>query len=137
MLENQVEIMPDLGQCLHLLVPLFLCSFFMQESLVLVLENFFSQMLKLNRFTQSFVQSNKFLQKRNLSIHEHLSIGLLKKYGITVARGSVAKTAAEVEKIAQDLKCQDVVVKAQVLAGGRGKGHFDSGMKGGVKLANS
>ena len=29
---------------------------------------------------------------------------------------------------------KDVVVKAQVLAGGRGKGHFDSGLKGGVKI---
>ena len=31
----------------------------------------------------------------------------------------------------------DVVVKAQVLAGGRGKGHFDSGVKGGVKIVYS
>lgn len=30
----------------------------------------------------------------------------------------------------------DVVIKAQVLAGGRGKGHFDSGLQGGVKLAD-
>ena len=29
---------------------------------------------------------------------------------------------------------KDVVVKAQVLAGGRGKGHFDSGLQGGVKI---
>ena len=29
------------------------------------------------------------------------------------------------------------MIKAQVLAGGRGKGHFDSGLKGGVLLANS
>ena len=32
---------------------------------------------------------------------------------------------------------QDVVVKAQVLAGGRGKGNFSSGLKGGVKLCFS
>ena len=32
---------------------------------------------------------------------------------------------------------QDVVVKAQVLAGGRGKGHFTSGLNGGVKLCFS
>ena len=31
----------------------------------------------------------------------------------------------------------DVVVKAQVLAGGRGKGHFDNGWKGGVKMVSS
>ena len=29
---------------------------------------------------------------------------------------------------------KDVVLKAQVLAGGRGKGHFESGLKGGVKI---
>jgi len=32
---------------------------------------------------------------------------------------------------------KDVVVKAQVLAGGRGKGHFTSGLKGGVKVVYS
>lgn len=32
---------------------------------------------------------------------------------------------------------QDVVVKAQVLAGGRGKGFFDNGFKGGVHVCNS
>lgn len=31
----------------------------------------------------------------------------------------------------------EAVIKAQVLAGGRGKGYFDSGLKGGVLLANS
>ena len=61
---------------------------------------------------------------------------LLKAYGITVARGKVAKTSQDALKIAKDLNSQDVVVKAQVLAGGRGKGHFlGSGLKGGVKMA--
>lgn len=36
-----------------------------------------------------------------------------------------------------ETKRQDVVVKAQVLAGGRGKGYFTSGLKGGVKLCFS
>lgn len=64
-------------------------------------------------------------------------MGLLKEYGIKVARGGVATTAQEAGKIARELKSKDVVVKAQVLAGGRGKGHFTSGMKGGVKMAYS
>jgi succinyl-CoA synthetase beta subunit len=64
-------------------------------------------------------------------------MSLLKSYGITVARGSVAKTPQEAKKIAEELGSADVVVKAQVLAGGRGKGYFDSGLKGGVKLASS
>ena len=54
-------------------------------------------------------------------------MGLLKEYGIKVARGGVATTAQEAGKIARELKSKDVVVKAQVLAGGRGKGHFTSG----------
>ena len=74
---------------------------------------------------------------RNLSIHEHSSMNLLKSYGVTVARGGVATTPQEAEQIAKDLGTQDVVIKAQVLAGGRGKGHFDSGLKGGVKMAYS
>ncbi len=74
--------------------------------------------------------------KRNLSIHEHSSMGLLKEYGITTPRGGVATTAQEAQDIASSLGSQDVVVKAQVLAGGRGKGHFaGSGLKGGVKMA--
>jgi succinyl-CoA synthetase beta subunit len=74
--------------------------------------------------------------RRFLSIHEHSSMELLKAYGITVARGNVARTSQEAVKIAKDLKSQDIVVKAQVLAGGRGKGHFlGSGLKGGVKMA--
>ncbi|KAJ3258000.1 hypothetical protein HK103_004134 [Boothiomyces macroporosus] len=64
-------------------------------------------------------------------------MNLLKQYGVTVARGGVAKTAADAETIAKELGTKDVVVKAQVLAGGRGKGHFDSGLQGGVKLAYS
>jgi succinyl-CoA synthetase beta subunit len=66
-------------------------------------------------------------QKRFLSIHEHSSMGLLKSYGITVARGEVATTASQAESIAKKLGSKDVVVKAQVLAGGRGKGYFTSG----------
>lgn len=32
------------------------------------------------------------------------------------------------------LECPEYVVKAQILAGGRGKGHFDTGFKGGVHI---
>jgi succinyl-CoA synthetase beta subunit len=75
----------------------------------------------------SILNSAPHFQKRNLSIHEHSSMGLLKEYGIKVARGAVATSATEAGKIARELGSQDVVVKAQVLAGGRGKGHFTSG----------
>ncbi|KAF9207595.1 Succinate--CoA ligase [ADP-forming] subunit beta, mitochondrial [Haplosporangium sp. Z 27] len=72
-------------------------------------------------------------QKRFLSIHEYLSMGLLEKQGIKTPRGSVAKTGAEAYAAAEKLGTEDMVIKAQVLAGGRGKGTFDSGLKGGVR----
>ena len=76
-------------------------------------------------------------QRRALSIHEHLSMGILGKYGIKTPQGAVARTPEEAEKIARQIGGNDLVIKAQVLAGGRGKGHFESGLKGGVKVVHS
>ncbi|KAJ3242070.1 hypothetical protein HDU81_007824 [Chytriomyces hyalinus] len=76
-------------------------------------------------------------QTRSLSIHEHLSMGLLNQYGIKTPRGAAATTPKEAETIAKSLNTSDLVIKAQVLAGGRGKGHFDSGLKGGVRMIYS
>ncbi|MCJ1439616.1 MAG: Succinate--CoA ligase [ADP-forming] subunit beta, mitochondrial [Stictis urceolatum] len=75
--------------------------------------------------------------KRFLSIHEYLSANLLKTYGIGVPKGEVAKTAAEAEAVAKSIGGEDMVIKAQVLAGGRGKGTFDNGLKGGVRVIYS
>jgi len=74
---------------------------------------------------------------RNLSIHEYLSLNLLKEAGVTIPNGCVASTAKEAHEIACNLGTKDAVIKAQVLAGGRGKGHFESGLQGGVKLCYS
>uniref|UniRef100_A0A0B7AE21 Succinate--CoA ligase [ADP-forming] subunit beta, mitochondrial n=1 Tax=Arion vulgaris TaxID=1028688 RepID=A0A0B7AE21_9EUPU len=80
-------------------------------------------------------------QQRNLSIHEHMSMELLQGAQVAVPRFRVATTADEVYDGAQEIAKltgkPDVVVKAQVLAGGRGKGTWDSGLKGGVKLVFS
>ncbi|XP_066915398.1 succinate--CoA ligase [ADP-forming] subunit beta, mitochondrial-like [Clytia hemisphaerica] len=76
-------------------------------------------------------------QKRNLAVHEYIALDILRKAGITVPRGGVARTPDEASKIAKSLETHDFVVKAQVLAGGRGKGTFDSGLKGGVKIVYS
>ncbi|OBT72076.1 succinyl-CoA ligase subunit beta, mitochondrial [Pseudogymnoascus sp. 05NY08] len=76
-------------------------------------------------------------QTRALSIHEYLSADLLRQYGIGVPQGSVAKNAAEAEAIAKKIGGDDMVIKAQVLAGGRGKGTFDNGLKGGVRVIYS
>lgn len=65
-----------------------------------------------------------------MKIHEYQAKELLRKYGVAVPEGRVATSAAEAEAIAGELGTPVVVVKAQVHAGGRGKG-------GGVKLAKS
>ncbi|RHZ82697.1 hypothetical protein Glove_104g37 [Diversispora epigaea] len=76
---------------------------------------------------------SKGQQRRNLSIHEYMSMELLNKYGINTPKGGVARTPQEAHDIVLKLGTEDAVIKAQVLAGGRGKGVFDSGLKGGVR----
>lgn len=70
-------------------------------------------------------------------MHEHVSFSLLKEAGIPVPAFGVAKTKEEARKIAAQLEAKDLVLKAQVLAGGRGKGYFKGGMKSGVKMVYS
>ncbi len=65
-----------------------------------------------------------------MNIHEYQAKQLLSKYGVAVPRGGVAYTAAEAEDIAKELGGPVWVVKAQIHAGGRGKG-------GGVKVVHS
>jgi succinyl-CoA synthetase beta subunit len=65
-----------------------------------------------------------------MKIHEYQGKELLKTYGVPVPRGIVARTPEEAEAAATELGTDIVVVKAQIHAGGRGKG-------GGVKLAKS
>ena len=65
-----------------------------------------------------------------MKIHEYQGKELLKKFGVAVPRGIVARTPDEAERAAKELASEVVVVKAQIHAGGRGKG-------GGVKLAKS
>jgi succinyl-CoA synthetase beta subunit len=65
-----------------------------------------------------------------MKIHEYQGKALLKEYGVPVPRGIVARTPEEAEAAARELGTDVVVVKAQIHAGGRGKG-------GGVKLAKS
>ena len=65
-----------------------------------------------------------------MKIHEYQGKELLKKYGVAVPRGGAAFTADEAVAVAEALGGSVWVVKAQIHAGGRGKG-------GGVKLARS
>lgn len=81
--------------------------------------------------------SSAGVQKRFLSIHEHMSMDLLNKYGINTPKSIAAKTPEEAYKAAQSFGGKPVVIKSQVLAGGRGKGHFDNGLQGGVHLVKT
>ncbi|HZE25821.1 MAG TPA: ADP-forming succinate--CoA ligase subunit beta [Terriglobales bacterium] len=68
-----------------------------------------------------------------MKIHEYQAKAILKKYGVAVPRGEVAETREQAETTAQSLfgaGATGVVLKAQIHAGGRGKG-------GGVKIARS
>jgi len=72
-----------------------------------------------------------------MNIHEYQAKELLQKFGAATPAGRVATTAEEAEQIARELGTNDLVVKAQVHAGGRGKGTFANGFKGGVHLVKS
>jgi len=65
-----------------------------------------------------------------MNIHEYQAKQLLAKYGVAVPNGKVAYTAPEAEAVAKELGGPVWVVKAQIHAGGRGKG-------GGVKVVKS
>eukprot|EP00889_Picochlorum_renovo_P000831 jgi/Picre1/27861/NNA_000825.t1 len=72
-------------------------------------------------------------QIRFLNIHEYQGAELMGKYGVNVPHGVAIKSLEEVpaaaEKFADDKG--EVVVKSQILAGGRGLGTFKNGFEGG------
>ena len=72
-----------------------------------------------------------------MNIHEYQAKELLEKFGVATMRGKVASTPDEAEQIARQLGDGNLVVKAQIHAGGRGKGIFTNGFKGGVHLVKS
>lgn len=93
-----------------------------------------------------------------LHLHEYCSKDLMRKYGVRVQKGMMAEGPEKAREISQKLLgntlnilphihdtinntaiasdegAPELVVKAQILAGGRGRGHFNTGFKGGVKI---
>ena len=65
-----------------------------------------------------------------MNIHEHQAKELLKKFGAPVSKGVVIFSLKDIDKKIKQLNTKDFVVKAQIHAGGRGKG-------GGVKLVKN
>jgi succinyl-CoA synthetase beta subunit len=75
-----------------------------------------------------------------MNVHEYQAKELLRQYGVALAQGAPAMSVDEAGKAAQALPGPIWVVKAQIHAGGRGKGRFkeaDAGTAGGVRLAKS
>ncbi|KAK4793922.1 hypothetical protein SAY86_011916 [Trapa natans] len=75
-------------------------------------------------------------QLRRLNIHEYQGAELMSKYGINVPKGVAVSSAEEIRKTIQSVfpNEKELVVKSQILAGGRGLGTFKNGLKGGVHI---
>ena len=72
-----------------------------------------------------------------MNIHEYQAKELFDKFNVPSPKGKVASSAEEAKVAAEELGGSNLVVKAQVHAGGRGKGTFKNGFQGGVHLVNS
>src|SRR5258708_4256396 len=74
-----------------------------------------------------------------MNIHEYQAKALLAKFGVPLLKGGVAYTKDEAMDVARKLASPVTVVKAQIHAGGRGKGKFkdDANGPGGVRIAKS
>ncbi|KAI7730456.1 hypothetical protein M8C21_000926 [Ambrosia artemisiifolia] len=77
-------------------------------------------------------------QLRRLNIHEYQGAELMGKFGINVPKGVAVSSVEEVRKAIQTtFPNEELVVKSQILAGGRGLGKFTSGLQGGVHIVKA
>jgi len=72
-----------------------------------------------------------------MNIHEYQAKALFEKYGVPVPKGAVATTPEEFITALSQLPEGPTMVKSQIHAGGRGKGTFTDGFKGGVKFCKT
>jgi succinyl-CoA synthetase beta subunit len=72
-----------------------------------------------------------------MTIHEYQAKKLFERFNVATPKGAPAETPEEGERGAAGLNTSNLVVKAQIHAGGRGKGTFTNGFKGGVKLCTT
>src|SRR6516165_1337442 len=72
-----------------------------------------------------------------MNIHEYQAKQLFERFNVATTKGGSAETPEQAEQIAASLNAPDLVVKAQIHAGGRGKGTFKNGFKGGVRLCKT
>ncbi len=72
-----------------------------------------------------------------MNIHEYQAKALFEKFGVPVPKGAVATTPEEFINALSQLPEGPTMVKSQIHAGGRGKGTFTDGYKGGVKFCKT
>jgi succinyl-CoA synthetase beta subunit len=72
-----------------------------------------------------------------MNIHEYQAKELFDRFQVPSPKGKVASTPEEAAEAAREFAGAKLVIKAQVHAGGRGKGHFKNGFQGGVHLIES
>ena len=79
---------------------------------------------------------------RFLNLHEYQSKDLMESHQVKVQEGKSADTPSGAKAVASSILSgapgSDIILKAQIHAGGRGKGHFvNSGLQGGVKILST
>jgi len=85
--------------------------------------------------SRTVLSTRQFL--RRLNLHEYQSAQLMAEKGVNVPFGIAATSVDEAVAAAAKIGDEEVVIKAQILAGGRGLGTFDNGFKGGVHVIKS
>jgi len=78
--------------------------------------------------------TKEYKQIRHLNLLECHSKDLLQNFGVTIQKFKIVEDQNDIQKLKKDFKVDEYVIKAMILAGGRGLGHFDNGFKGGVHL---
>jgi len=94
----------------------------------------------LSKFFTGFKNSRNlgYVSKRFFDLHEYQAKDIMRKYNIHVQKGFLAQSPEEAEKVSAKLDpAGGLILKAQVHAGGRGKGTLSSGLKGGVKICKT
>jgi len=71
---------------------------------------------------------------RNLNLHEYQSAQIMSDGGVNVPFGIAVHTVDQAVAAAAEIGDEEVVIKSQILAGGRGLGKFTSGLQGGVHI---
>lgn len=92
----------------------------------------------LSLFQRNSNRQFTMLARRWLNLHEYQAKELMDKYGVATQTGHTASTPADARIHSQKMLQQGidtVVLKAQVFAGGRGKGKLSSGMNGGIQFS--